>query len=128
MKKIVATFLIALLFNAAFGAKSFSQTNDFKQNNSIGQLDEPKIETTENEKADSAKRQFKAQLNKKIDSSESAFDFAKAEKETMASYQKNKAADKKFSTQTKILIGAGIAAAVVGVVVFAASRDKIKTF
>lgn len=50
------------------------------------------------------------------------------EKSTLDSYEQAKKSGKKFSTTTKVLIGVGIAAAVVGVVVFAASRDKIKTF
>lgn len=49
-------------------------------------------------------------------------------KETMADYRKQKAQAGNFSTSTKILIGVGIAAAVVGVVVFAASRSKIEPF
>lgn len=128
MKKIVTTLLIALLFNVAFGANAFAQTNAFRQDNSIGRLDELKPENTGTEKKISAKRQLKAQFGKKTGSAESGFDFAKAEKETMASYQKSKTAGKKFSTKTKILIGVGIAAAVTGIIIFAASRDKIRTF
>ena len=51
-----------------------------------------------------------------------------AEKSTMADYQRAKAQGKGFSKGTKIAIGVGIAAAAIGIVVFAASRDKIRTF
>jgi hypothetical protein len=49
-------------------------------------------------------------------------------KSTLADYQRAQRRGNKFSTKTKVLIGVGIAAAVVGIVVFAASRDKIRTF
>lgn len=109
MKKIVSTFLIAMLLNIAFGASAFAQTSALNENGS-------------------AKSQLKAQFEKELGSSKAVSDFGKAEKETMASYKKSKMAGKKFSTGKKILIGFGIAAAVVGIVVFAASRDKIRTF
>ena len=51
-------------------------------------------------------------------------DFARS----IINYEQSKAAGKKFSTMTKVLIGGGVAAAVVEIFVFAASRDKIKTF
>lgn len=44
-------------------------------------------------------------------------------KSTMADHQSQKKAAKKFSTTTKVLIGAGIAAAVVAIVFVAARKD-----
>jgi hypothetical protein len=55
-------------------------------------------------------------------------DLDNASKSTLADYRRAQKQGSKFSTTTKILIGVGIAAAVVGIVVFAASRDKIRTF
>ncbi len=49
-------------------------------------------------------------------------------KESMRTYHEHNARGKKFSTTTKILIGVGIAAAAIGIFVFAASRDKVRTF
>ncbi|MFT3744167.1 MAG: hypothetical protein QM785_07725 [Pyrinomonadaceae bacterium] len=51
-----------------------------------------------------------------------------SEKSTMADYQRAKAKGKGFSKGTKVAIGVGVAAAAIGIIVFAASRDKIKTF
>jgi hypothetical protein len=50
------------------------------------------------------------------------------QKETLADYRKQKSQGQKFSTGTKILIGVGITAAVLGIVIFAASRDKVEPF
>ena len=47
----------------------------------------------------------------------------KREKSTLAEHQKTNKQHKRFSTTTKVLIGAGIAAAVVGVVVVLAKKD-----
>jgi hypothetical protein len=128
MKKIASTFLIALLLNVAFSANAFAQMNAFKENRLSGQISAPKIRNSQNEKDDSEKRQSKWRFDKKIAGFETTSDPGKVERETTASYQKSRATGKNFSTGTKILIGVGIAAAVVGIVVFAASRDKIKTF
>lgn len=49
-------------------------------------------------------------------------DFRVTKKDTLAEYEKTKAQGKKFSTTTKVLIGAGIAAAVIGIVIIAASK------
>lgn len=45
-----------------------------------------------------------------------------SKKDTLAEYERTKAQGKKFSTTTKVLIGAGIAAVVIAVVVIAASN------
>ena len=54
----------------------------------------------------------------KTDASNSNF----TKKDTLAEYERTKAQGKKFSTTTKVLIGAGVAAAVIGIVFLAASK------
>ena len=63
-------------------------------------------------------------LKKENQSPVSNFD----EKDSLATYQKQKSQGKKFSTGEKIMIGVGIAAGLTGIFIIAASRDKIKTF
>lgn len=128
MKKTLSAILIALLMNVAFGASVFAKNNTTKEKQSIEKADESNVGSVRDEKGDKTASKEKADFYKKINSNNSSFDFAKSEKSTLSDYEKQKAVGKKFSTTTKVLIGVGIAAAVVGIVVFAASRDKIRTF
>ncbi|HEX8279423.1 MAG TPA: hypothetical protein VF540_12040 [Segetibacter sp.] len=129
MRKTVSAALMALLLNVALGVNVFAQAGLVKSNQFIGQIDTPRNETQQNgDNTDSSKKVTKEQFYKKLATTNSNSDLIKSEKDTLAAYEKQKAAGKKFSTTSKVLIGVGIAAAVIGIVVFAASRDKIETF
>ncbi len=110
-KFITLGWLVSIL-SVASSISIFAQTNLTDENQTVSN----NIETKN-------KKLCKVFL-KKEDKSQVNFN----EKNNLAAYQKQKAQGKNFSTGTKILIGIGMAAAVVGVVVFAASRDKIRTF
>jgi hypothetical protein len=129
MRKTVSAVLVVLLLNVAFGVNVFAQTGFVKENQFIGQTDAPQNNFRRNEESkDASKSIAKADFYKKLARNNASSDVSKGEKNTLAAYERQKAAGKKFSTTTKVLIGVGIAAAVIGIVVFAASRDKINTF
>ena len=112
-KKIISTFLIAMIFVIASNANAFAQTNSINVNETVAKQEN---------KADAG------DFNSLIKAQNSSVNLNISDKSTLSDYEKQKKRDKKFSTTTKVLIGVGIAAAIIGVVVFAASRDKIKTF
>lgn len=129
MKKTMSAVLVVLLLNVAFGVNVFAQANSVKGNQFIGQTAEPENVVSRNEEnKDASKSAAKADFYKKLARNNVSPNIIEGEKNTLAAYERQKAEGKKFSTTTKVLIGVGIAAAVVGIVVFAASRDKIKTF
>jgi uncharacterized protein YxeA len=129
MKKTVSAVLITLLLNFAFGINIFAQTNLAKGNQFIIQHETPQnIAQRNQESKDTSKSAVKAEFYKKLSQDNAGSDFVDGEKNTLTGYERQKAEGKKFSNTTKVLIGVGIAAAVIGVVIFAASRDKIKTF
>lgn len=113
-KKITTLFLAMMIFTTALSLSVSGQSNLSDENQTVSQNAEAK----KNDKLREA-------LAKK-DNQSSTPNFDK--RETMADYQNQKKQGQKFSTSTKVLIGVGITVAVVGVVVFVASRDKINTF
>ena len=112
-KKITTLFLAMIIFATASSVSVFGQAKLSDENNAVSQNAEAKNDKLKESLA-------------KMDNQSATPNFDK--KETMADYKKLKSQGQKFSTSTKILIGVGIAVAVVGVVVFAASRDKVRTF
>lgn len=115
-KTLLATLAFSI-FYLGTNANVFGQARAFENNRAIG------VEISEASSAQkSSNPDLKKALFEKKDSS------VYKEKNNLAEYEKQKAQGKKFSTTTKVLIGVGIAAAVIGIVVFAASRDKIETF
>lgn len=128
MKKIVSASLVALVLNIGLGVNAFAQTNALQDGNSILRPVQYQSGPVSIETVNSAAPQLKIEVERKTGDANSGFDIKKAERDTMASYQKTQAAGKKFSRQTKILIGVGIAAAAIGIFIFAASRDEIRPF
>ena len=115
-KTLLATLAFSI-FCLGTNANVFAQARSFENNRAIG------VEISEASSVQKASNpDLKKALFEKKDSS------VYKEKNNLAEYEKQKAQGKKFSTTTKILIGVGIAAGVIGIVVFAASRDKIETF
>lgn len=113
LRKILSACLLAFIFSAVSGVTVFAR--------SINGDEKPAVVVKE---TPAGKEDLKSVFSAKNDSSKQIG----KEKNTLAEYEKNKAQGRKFSTTTKVLIGVGIAAAVIGVFVFAASRDKIRTF
>ncbi|HEX8636806.1 MAG TPA: hypothetical protein VF692_01990 [Pyrinomonadaceae bacterium] len=113
LRKILSVCLLAFIFSAVSGVNVFARSINGDEKTLV-----VKKETQ------AGKEDLKSVFSAKNDSSNQIG----KEKNTLAEYERNKAQGRKFSTTTKILIGVGIAAAVIGVVVFAASRDKIRTF
>jgi hypothetical protein len=129
MRKTVSAVLVVLLLNVAFGANVFAQTGFVNGNQFLGQRTAPQNDVSRNEESkDVSKSAAKADFYKKLARNNVSSNIIESEKNTLAAYERQKAEGKKFSTTTKVLIGVGIAAAVIGIVVFAASRDKIETF
>ena len=114
-KTLLATLAFAI-FCLGTNANVFAQARAFENNRALG------VEKSEPSAAKPSNKDLKKALFEKKESS------AYTEKSNSAEYERQKAQGKKFSTTTKVLIGVGIAAAVIGIVVFAASRDKIRTF
>lgn len=110
-KKIIVLTLLVSIFSAASSVSVYAQaTLNDDETQTVGVDRDSQTEETP--------RKF---VKKEKDS-------IFQEKEGLAAYQKQKAQGKRFSTGTKILIGVGVAAAVIGVVVFLASRDKVEPF
>lgn len=115
LRKILAASLAVFIFTAVSGVNVFARAFDGEnEKNTATVKEEKKIE----------KKDFSKNFKIKNDS---ANDLEKADY-SRAEYERQKAQGKKFSTTTKVLIGVGVAAAVIGIVVFAASSDKIRTF
>jgi Flp pilus assembly protein TadB len=119
-KTLLATLAFSI-FCLGTNANVFAQARASENNRAISaEKSETKFEAASVQK--SSNPDLKKALFEKKDSS------AYKEKNNLAEYEKQKAQGKKFSTTTKILIGVGIAAAVIAIVVIAASQDKIETF
>lgn len=115
LKKILSAVLAVFIFTAVSGVNAFARASENEnEKKSATMKEEKKVE----------KKEFENLLKTKTESvnalEKSAY--------SRAEYERQKAQGKKFSTTTKVLIGVGVAAAVVGIIVFAASRDKIRTF
>jgi hypothetical protein len=123
MRKILLGTLAFSIFFFGTNVNAFARAKAFendKTSTAIGRNSDPKSDTSANPKSSNPglkKALFEKQPPAEI-----------KEKDNLAAYERQKAKGNKFSTTTKVLIGVGIAAAVVGIVVFAASRDDIKTF
>ncbi len=119
-KTLLATLAFSI-FCLGTNANVFAQARAFENNQAIrAEKSETKSEPSSVQK--SSNPDLKKALFEKKDSS------AYKEKSNLAEYERQKAQGKKFSTTTKVLIGVGIAAAVIAIVVIAASRDEIETF
>ncbi len=112
-KKILSIGLTAAVFVSASGASALAQTADPAVSQTVA--------VREKETAGS-------DIKSLVNAQTSPAGLEVSDKSTLAEYQKAQKQGKKFSTTTKVLIGVGITAAVIGIVVFAASRDKIRTF
>ncbi len=115
LKKILSAFLGIFIFTAVSGVNAFAR--------GTGNENEEKTAVVK-EKKKIEKKDFSGSFKTEKDS------LSKIEKSaySRAEYQKQKAQGSKFSTTTKVLIGVGIAAAVIGIVAFAVSRTEIHPF
>ena len=112
LKKTLSFILVVSIFAITSSVGVSAQTN-FPAENHTATLADRK-----------PKRDLKASIAAVQDSSKPTV----SSKTMLADYEKSNQSRKGFSTTTKVLIVVGIAAAVAGIVIFAASRDKIKTF
>ncbi len=110
LKKLLSAFLVLLIMTAASSARVFASANDGDKKTNA---DKPEKQIKESEKKD-----LSFILKNKSEISDLKF----TKKDTLAEYERTKAQGRKFSTTTKILIGAGIAAAIVAVVVLVAKK------
>lgn len=113
LKKILTAGLAMIVLTVASSVPAFARKSADDGNQPVAER-----------KNDSKTIDFKAAIKTK----EEAGGLNISNKSTLAEYERAKKQARGFSTTTKVLIGVGIAAAVVGIVVFAASRDKIRTF
>ena len=113
LKKILSMGLALMILTIASGVNVAAQSSSVTENQVA----------VKQENADSAR-----DLRSLVKAQTSSDGLNISRKSTLAEYERNKQQGKGFSTTTKVLIGVGIAAAVIGIVVFAASRDKIRTF
>lgn len=114
LKKILSACLLAFIFFAVSGVNVFARALNGEGERTAKVKQENRAEKKDLKNAFKTERDSEERLGKT--------DYSRAE------YERQKAKGSKFSTTTKVLIGVGIAAAVLGIVVFAASRDKIRTF
>lgn len=112
IKKLTTTFMMAAIVATA-NMFAFASGND-------GATDKSPVKTARTEEKREA-RNWSAILA--VPQSKS-FD-PTSMKSTMSEHQAQKKAAKRFSTTTKVLIGVGIAAAVIAIV-FVAARDDLK--
>jgi len=97
-KKIISVGLLVTILGIASSANVFAQAKLSDENQTISINKEAK-----NEKVQESFLKKEAKQNYE-------------QKETMADYRKQKAQGKKFSTQTKVLIGVGIGAAILATI------------
>jgi CHASE3 domain sensor protein len=107
LKKLLSAFLAFMILTVASSANVFARANN----------DNEKTNATNQEKQ-IEKRDTSSIWKTKHDSVNSTF----TKKDTLAEYERTKAQGKKFSTTTKVLIGVGIAAVVIGIIVYAADK------
>jgi Flp pilus assembly protein TadB len=100
-KKITTLFLAVVIFTIASSISIFGQAKLADENQTVSQKVEPKNEKLRNAFLKKENVPSAAELS---------------EKETMASYQKQKKQGQKFSTATKIIIGVGAVAAAVFII------------
>lgn len=111
-KKVSTAVLTAAIAIAANGNAFAASNGDNK--------DEAAAAAVKAERAAEAKRRFETAPA----ATKKPFDPA-SQKSTMAEYERSKAAGKKLSTTTKVLIGVGIAAAVIAIV-FVVAKDDLE--
>ncbi len=114
LKKILSACLLAFIFSAVSGVNVFARALNGEGERTATVKQEKQVEKKDLKDAFKTERDSEERPDKT--------DYSRAE------YERQKAKGRKYSTTTKVLIGVGIAAAVIGIVVFAASRDKIRTF
>src|SRR5215213_10053869 len=107
LKKILSMGLAVMILTVALGVNVPAQSSSVIEN-------QVAVKQENADRASDLKLLVKAQSN--------SAGLNISHKSTLAEYEKTKQQGKRFSTTTKVLIGVGIAAAVIGVVVFAASR------
>jgi Flp pilus assembly protein TadB len=107
LKKLLSAFLAFMILTVASSASVFARAIDSNEKTGVAK-EEKQIE----------KRDLSSVLKTKNDSVNTTF----TKKDTLAAYEKEKAQGRKFSATTKVLIGVGIAAAVVAIVAVAASN------
>lgn len=115
LKKILSMCLLSAVLTLASGSQVLAQkTNALTDNQSMF-----KEETVGN----LGKKDLKSAI-----AAQNSNDSLVFSKSTLSGYERAKRQGNGLSTNTKVLIGVGITAAVVVIMVFAASRDKIRTF
>jgi len=108
LKKLLSAFLAFMILTMASSANVFARA---------GGGDDEKTSVTDREKP-SEKTDLASALKVKSDAANPKF----TGKDTLAEYEKTKAQGRKFSTTTKVLIGVGVAAAVIAIVVIVANK------
>jgi hypothetical protein len=106
LKKILSMSLAAAILVTASSVGVFARANG----------DEEKTKPAEKSAA-------KKDLKTVVKASESSATLENPNKSTLADYRRAQKQGNKFSTTTKVLIGVGIAVAVIGIVVLAARND-----
>lgn len=115
-RKILLGTLAFSIFFLGTNVNVFAQARAFENNQTLA------ISTEKS----TAQKPSSPDLKKALFEKQNSTEFK--EKESLAEYERQKAKGNNLSTTTKVLIGVGIAAAVIGIVIFAASRDKVETF
>ncbi len=105
-KKILSLGLMTMMLTLASNAPLYAQTGSLKAN----------------DEAVRAEKQTAKDLKKAFEAEEKKDTLEVSDKSTMAEYEKARRRGKGLSTTTKVLIGVGIAAAVVGIL-FVGKRD-----
>ena len=105
-KKILSLGLMAMMLTLATSAPLYAQTGSLKANETNVKAEKP---------AKDLKEAFKAEEKKDT--------LEVSDKSTMAEYERARRRGKGLSTTTKVLIGVGIAAAVVGILFAVGKRD-----
>jgi hypothetical protein len=102
MKKTVSAVLITLPLNFAFGVKALAQTDFAKENRFIEQTEVQKNTALQNKEPKDSSNIATKEFYYKLAQNKVALDFANGYKNTLANYERQKAASKKFSTKTKV--------------------------
>lgn len=108
LKKLLTGFMAFMILMVASGANVFARANGG---------DDEKTSATKQEKPVKQK-DLASVIKTKNETVNSSF----TKKDTLAEYERAKAQGKKFSTTTKVLIGVGVAAAVIAIIAIAASN------
>ena len=113
LNKLISMCLAVTIFTVASSVNVFTQTAAVDEN--------PPVVVQEKEAP-------KSDLQSAVRAQNNSDKLNISNKSTLAEYERQKKQSKGMSTTTKVLIGVGIAAGVLAIVAFAASRDKIRTF